>query len=102
MTSLEQAIIGNCTIGALIDTREPPSPGHAFLASTATRGSALSHATMTKSAALPWTRRVLPPEQHYLENTAILTTRFFDRQGGCVEVTDFARAFANTDGFSVR
>ena len=32
-------------------------------------------------------------EQHYLENTAILTTRLFDRQGGCVEVTDFAPRF---------
>lgn len=29
-------------------------------------------------------------EQHYLENTAILVTRLYDRQGGCVEVTDFA------------
>jgi GH15 family glucan-1,4-alpha-glucosidase len=32
-------------------------------------------------------------EQHYLENTAILVTRLYDRHGGAVEVTDFAPRF---------
>ena len=32
-------------------------------------------------------------EQHYLENTAVLITRLFDRSGGVVEVTDFAPRF---------
>jgi len=32
-------------------------------------------------------------EQHYLENTAILLTRLYDRQGGAIEITDFAPRF---------
>jgi GH15 family glucan-1,4-alpha-glucosidase len=32
-------------------------------------------------------------EQHYLENTAVLVTRLHDRRGGCIEVTDFAPRF---------
>ncbi len=32
-------------------------------------------------------------EQHYLENTAILVTRLYDRHGGAVEITDFAPRF---------
>jgi GH15 family glucan-1,4-alpha-glucosidase len=32
-------------------------------------------------------------EQHYLENTAILVTRLYDHQGGAVEITDFAPRF---------
>jgi GH15 family glucan-1,4-alpha-glucosidase len=32
-------------------------------------------------------------EQHYLENTAILVTRLYDRRGGAIEVTDFAPRF---------
>ena len=93
MKSLDLALIGNCTIGALID----------------------AHATVTWAC---WPRFDGDPvfcallketddfgffsveladcersEQHYLENTAILVTHLYDRQGGIIEVTDFAPRF---------
>ena len=87
------ALIGNCTIGALIDgmgrmvwgcfPRFDGDPTFCALLredfDTGVFGidiADFSHA-----------------EQHYLENTAVLITRLYDRHGGGVEITDFAPRF---------
>lgn len=99
--SLDLALIGNCTVGALIDARGemawacvPRFDGDAaFCSLLRPRGEpggtddfgyfAVELAEFERS------------EQHYLDNTAVLVTRLFDRHGGCVEMTDFAPRFAH-------
>ncbi len=93
MSSLDLALIGNCTIGALVDARativwacfprfdgdpvfcsllkEPPDFGYF----------AIELADFERA------------EQAYLDNTAILVTRLHDSQGAVVEITDFAPRF---------
>ena len=91
--SLELALIGNCTVGALIDAvgrivwgcfpRFDGDPTFCSLlrADDDLGGFAVDIADFDRA------------EQHYLENTAILVTRLFDRNGGGVEITDFAPRF---------
>lgn len=97
--SLDLALIGNCTIGALIDTRGevqwacvPRFDGDAAFCSLlrprGTQGGeddfgyfAVELADFERS------------EQYYLDNTAVLVTRLHDRHGGCIEMTDFAPRF---------
>lgn len=93
MKNLDLALIGNCTIGALIDERAnitwgcfPRFDGDPmFCALLRDRndygyfGVDLADCERT--------------EQHYLENTAILVTRLYDRHGGAIEVMDFAPRF---------
>jgi GH15 family glucan-1,4-alpha-glucosidase len=93
MSTLDLALIGNCTVGALVDARAnitwgcfPRFDGDpmfcALLKDTGDYGFfavELSDCERT--------------EQHYLENTAILVTRLYDRHGGAIEVTDFAPRF---------
>lgn len=93
MRNLDLALIGNCTIGALIDSRANIAWGCfprfdadpvfcALLKESDDYGFfAVELADCERT------------EQHYLENTAILLTRFYDRHGGAVEVTDFAPRF---------
>ena len=93
MRNLDLALIGNCTVGALIDAQAtivwgcfPRFDGDpvfcALLRDTDDHGSfAVELADHERT------------EQHYLENTAILVTRLHDRHGGAVEVTDFAPRF---------
>ncbi len=95
--SLELALIGNCTVGALIDTvgrivwgcfpRFDGDPTFCSLlrADDDLGGFAVDIADFDRA------------EQHYLENTAILVTRLFDRNGGGVEITDFAPRFRQHD-----
>ncbi len=93
MKTLDLALIGNGTIGALIDAQAtvnwacwPRFDGDpvfcALLKDTDDYG--------FFSVELADCERT---EQHYLENTAILVTRLVDRQGGAIEVTDFAPRF---------
>jgi GH15 family glucan-1,4-alpha-glucosidase len=87
------ALIGNCTIGALVDGMGrivwgcfPRFDGDPTFCSLLREDDSLGvfgieiadfdHA-----------------EQNYLENTAILVTRLYDRHGGGVEITDFAPRF---------
>jgi GH15 family glucan-1,4-alpha-glucosidase len=93
MNTLDLAIIGNCTIGALIDARAklvwacfPRFDGDPVFCSLLKDSDdfgffAIELADCERS------------EQHYLENTAILVTRLYDAHGGSVEVTDFAPRF---------
>lgn len=93
MKTLDLALIGNCNIGALIDTRAsiiwgcfPRFDGDpvfcSLLKETDDYGFfAIELADCERT------------EQHYLENTAILVTRLYDSHGGAVEITDFAPRF---------
>ncbi|OIR19513.1 trehalase [mine drainage metagenome] len=93
MRNLDLALIGNCTIGALVDAHAnftwgcfPRFDGDpvfcSLLRDTDDYGFfAIELADHERT------------EQHYLENTAILVTRLHDRHGGTIEITDFAPRF---------
>jgi GH15 family glucan-1,4-alpha-glucosidase len=87
------ALIGNCTIGALIDGMGrivwgcfPRFDGDPTFCSLLREDDALG---VFGIEIADFDRA----EQHYLENTAILVTRLYDRHGGGVEITDFAPRF---------
>ncbi len=96
MNSLDLALIGNCSVGALVDDRAemvwaclPRFDGDPLFCSLLReRGGPADFGYFAVDLA-DFERA----EQAYLENTAILVTRLFDRHGGCVEVTDFAPRF---------
>jgi len=90
MSSLDLALVGNGTIGALIDPAGeivwgcfPRFDGDpAFCSLLGGSGSfAIELADIARH------------EQEYLPNTPILVTRLFDSTGGGVEITDFAPRF---------
>lgn len=93
MNSLDLALIGNCTVGALVDARAkivwgcfPRFDGDPVFCSLLRDSDDYGF----YSVELLDCQRT---EQHYLENTAILITRLFDSHGGEIEVTDFAPRF---------
>lgn len=93
MHNLDLALIGNCTIGALVDARAnitwgcfPRFDGDpvfcALLRDTEDYGFfAIELADCERT------------EQYYVENTPILVTQLYDRHGGAIEITDFAPRF---------
>jgi len=93
MRTLDLALIGNGSVGALVDARAnitwgcfPRFDGDPWFCTLLKDANdygffAVELADYERS------------EQHYLENTAILVTRLFDCNGGAVEVTDFAPRF---------
>lgn len=93
LKTLDLALIGNCTIGALVDQRASIVWGcFPRFDSDPVFCSLLKQIDDTGFFAvdlLDFERS----EQHYLENTAILVTRLYDHQGGAVEITDFAPRF---------
>jgi len=95
MRSLELALIGNCNIGALVDAHAsitwgcfPRFDGDPVFCTLLKDSDDYGFS----SVELLDCERT---EQEYLENTAILVTRLFDRHGGVVEVTDFAPRFGH-------
>ena len=95
MRSLELALIGNCNIGALVDAQAnitwgcfPRFDGDPVFCTLPKDSNDYGFFGVEL---LDCERT----EQEYLENTAILVTRLFDRQGGAVEVTDFAPRFGH-------
>ncbi len=87
------ALIGNCTIGALIDPRGnivwscfPRFDGDPTFCSLLREDDQLGIFSIEIAD-------FARAEQHYLENTAILVTRLHDKHGGCIEITDFAPRF---------
>ncbi len=93
MRTLDLALIGNGTIGALVDARATITWG----CFPRFDGDPVFCALLKDSddygffaVELADCERI---EQHYLENTAILLTRLYDRHGGAVEVADFAPRF---------
>lgn len=93
MKTLDLALIGNGTVGALVDTHATISWGcFPRLDGDPVFCSLLKEVDDYGFFAIELIdgERV---EQAYLENTAILVTRLIDRHGGVVEVTDFAPRF---------
>jgi GH15 family glucan-1,4-alpha-glucosidase len=93
MRNLDQALIGNCTIGALIDAKAtitwgcfPRFDGDPVFCSLLRETDDYGFFAIE----LADCERI---EQHYLENTAILITRMYDHHGGAIEVTDFTPRF---------
>jgi hypothetical protein len=95
MTTLDLAVIGNCTFGALIDARasirwccmprfdsDPVFCGLLDEPARPERG--------VYDIELQDFQR---SEQHYRDNSAVVVTRLYDTNGGVVEVTDFAPRF---------
>jgi GH15 family glucan-1,4-alpha-glucosidase len=87
------ALIGNCTIGALVDGMGrlvwgcfPRFDGDPTFCSLLRE----DHDQGVFGIEIADFERA---EQHYLENTAVLVTRLYDRHGGGVEITDFAPRF---------
>ncbi len=93
MHNLDLALIGNCTIGALVDARanitwacfprfDAEPVFCSLLRETDDYGFfAVELADCERT------------EQRYLDNTAILVTQLYDRHGGAIEITDFAPRF---------
>lgn len=93
MNSLDLALIGNSTIGALVDAAArivwacfPRFDGEPVFSALLDEGGETGFFTVE----LADFERA---EQRYLENTAVLITRLHDRHGGCIEITDFAPRF---------
>lgn len=96
MTSLDLALIGNGTIGALVDAsativwacvpRLDGDPAFCSLLRERTTDEDFGYYAIEL---LDFARA----EQEYLRNTPVLVTRLFDAHGACVEVTDFAPRF---------
>ena len=93
MNTLDLALIGNCTVSALVDARAtmvwaclPRFDGDPVFCSLLREQEDDGFFAID----LVDGERV---EQHYLDNTAILVTRLYDRHGGAVEITDFAPRF---------
>ena len=93
MHNLDLALIGNCTIGALVDARAnivwscfPRFDGEPVFCS-------LLRETEDYGFFAVELADCERTEQRYLENTAILVTQLYDRHGGAIEITDFAPRF---------
>ncbi|MEM8663446.1 MAG: glycoside hydrolase family 15 protein [Pseudomonadota bacterium] len=95
MNTMALGIIGNCAISALVDNRARivwwclPRPDgdpvfHALLGSRGEPDDGTFSIEIEDYS---------HSEQHYIENTAILRTRLFATDGGCVEIDDFAPRF---------
>ncbi|MFH1872553.1 MAG: glycoside hydrolase family 15 protein [Pseudomonadota bacterium] len=93
MPTLDLALVGNCTVGALVDARAkivwacfPRFDGDPVFCSLLRDSDDYGFSAVD----LADCERI---EQQYRENTAILVTRLYDCHGGGIEVTDFAPRF---------
>jgi GH15 family glucan-1,4-alpha-glucosidase len=96
MNSLELGLIGNGSVGALVDAMGrivwgcmPRYDGDAVFCALLRNGEG---ADEFGSFAVDLVD-VVRSEQEYLANTAIMVTRLYDQRGGAVEITDFAPRF---------
>ena len=96
MSSLDLALIGNCTLGVLVDERAemtwaclPRFDGDPFFCSLLRERHDDGDFGFFAIDLVDFARA----EQQYLDNTAVLVTRLYDQRGGCIEVTDFAPRF---------
>lgn len=96
MASLDLAIIGNCSFGALIDTHAnvvwaclPRFDSDPAFDQLLRNEPPLTSAGVFAIELLDFAAS----EQRYLENTAVLVTRLVDAHGNAVEITDFAPRF---------
>ncbi|MCB2106982.1 MAG: glycoside hydrolase family 15 protein, partial [Rhodobacteraceae bacterium] len=96
--NLNLAVIGNCTVNALIDTRARIvwscmprfDSDPIFNALLTGKQSGVEDATGMFDVCVDGLRRT---EQHYMENTAVVVTRLEDEHGQILEVVDFAPRF---------
>ena len=96
MNDLDLALIGNCSIGALINANGeivwgcfPRFDGDALFC-------ALLQGKRGAEDPGIWAIDLLDQvrvEQQYVPDTPVLVTRLFDQEGGCIELTDFAPRF---------
>ncbi|HSD59804.1 MAG TPA: glycoside hydrolase family 15 protein [Burkholderiales bacterium] len=96
MSSLDLGLIGNCSVGALVDPQGeivwaclPRFDGDAVFCSLLRGERRPDDIGFMAVDLLDFARS----EQAYLTNTAILVTRLHDSRGGAVEITDFAPRF---------
>ncbi|MEO8624714.1 MAG: glycoside hydrolase family 15 protein, partial [bacterium] len=96
LMSLDLALIGNGTIGALIDAKAsvvwacfPRFDGDPMFCSLL-RDAPQKDAAGEFRVSLD---NVVREEQEYLVNTPVLITRMYDSDGGAIEITDFAPRF---------
>jgi GH15 family glucan-1,4-alpha-glucosidase len=97
MNDLNLALIGNCTIGALVN-RHAEIVWGCF---PRFDGDAIFNALLQEDPAAPGTRGIWGielldlehTEQYYVTHTAVLVMHARDKHGGIVEVTDFAPRF---------
>lgn len=95
MNSLDLAVIGNCTFGALIDSKARivwscmPRFDSDPVFSALLNGDESDGRGVYEIELLGFTRS----EQTYRRNSAVVVTRLFDASDGVVEVTDFAPRF---------
>jgi len=101
MTSLDLALIGNGTIGALIDGEAsvvwccfPRFDGDPAFCSLLNGEPRPDHGGTFSIELTGATRK----EQHYLQDTPILVTLLYDAGGGGVEITDFCPRFEDRTG----
>ncbi len=96
MNDLNLALIGNCSIGALINANGeivwgcfPRFDGDALFC-------ALLQGKRQADDPGIWAIDLLDQvrvEQQYIPDTPVLVTRLYDQDGGCIELTDFAPRF---------
>ncbi|CAG4885298.1 Glucoamylase [Georgfuchsia toluolica] len=96
MQSLDLGIIGNGTIGALVDPHAevvwscfPRLDGDPLFCSLLREG----HGTDDFGFFVIDLVDLADSEQRYIGNTAILVTTLHDKEGGCIEITDFMPRF---------
>ncbi len=95
MSSLDLALIGNCTLGALIDRKGrvvwaclPRFDGDPVFCSLL-KDDGEPDFGFYEIELIDFVRS----EQVYRRNSAVLLTKLYDSNGGCVEITDFAPRF---------
>ncbi|MEO8910608.1 MAG: glycoside hydrolase family 15 protein [Gemmatimonadaceae bacterium] len=95
---MDFALIGNCTIGALIDAEArivwccvPRFDGDPVFCSLL-NGESRPNQDGTFSIELIGAAKT---EQQYLDDTPILVTRIYDAEGGGIEITDFCPRFVD-------
>jgi GH15 family glucan-1,4-alpha-glucosidase len=103
MSSLDLAVIGNCTISALVDRRAqivwscfPRFDGDPVFSALLDSPEGRTDAEQKGVFAIDMVGMV-SCEQTYLENTAVLVSRMTDSFGNILEVTDFAPRFKHYD-----
>ncbi|MBI2290179.1 MAG: glycoside hydrolase family 15 protein [Betaproteobacteria bacterium] len=96
MNTLDLGLIGNSTVGALVDRLGeivwaclPRFDGDAVFCSLLRERKSETDFGFFAVELVDFARA----EQEYLTNTAILVTRLYDRHGGGIELTDFAPRF---------
>ena len=95
MSSLDLALIGNCTLGALVDSRArivwaclPRFDGDPVFCSLL-KDHGEPDFGFYDIELMDFERS----EQSYRRNSAVLITHLYDSHGGCIEITDFVPRF---------